>query len=102
MFLKKKTSYNDDGSKREYLQLVESRRINGKPRQIVLMTLGRLDTEEGKEQIEKIAEAVLKASEKLKLIDLAQDPKAESSLEFGVPVIFKRLWEDLGLQKVLI
>ena len=68
MFLKKKVSYNEDGSTRMYLQLVESRRVNGKPRQIVLMTLGRLDTEEGKEQIEKIAEAVLKASEKLKIM----------------------------------
>ena len=47
MFLKRNISRNKDGSVREYLQIVESRRVNGQPRQVVLLTLGNVEQELG-------------------------------------------------------
>ncbi|GAW93221.1 hypothetical protein, partial, partial [Calderihabitans maritimus] len=38
-----KRRQNKDGTIREYLQIVENKRIDGKIRQKVLCTLGRLD-----------------------------------------------------------
>jgi len=43
MFARTKVRYNKDGSKTEYLQIVESYRDNGKIRQRIICTLGRLD-----------------------------------------------------------
>jgi hypothetical protein len=43
MFARLKTQTNKDGSVRRYLQLVESVRVDGWPRQRVVATLGRLD-----------------------------------------------------------
>jgi transposase len=102
MYLKVLTQRNKkDGHTRKYLQLVESRRINGQPRQIVLASLGRFDTEQGEKKLEKLAKAFIDASDRLKLINLADDLKALSCKEYGPLLVFKRIWKELGLGKVL-
>jgi len=101
MFIKKKVLKNKDGTTRTYLQLVESRRINGKPRQIVLMTLGRMDTEEGRERIHKITSTLLKNGDEFKLLNPEKDIKANSTKELGPLLIFQRLWKELGFEEIV-
>lgn len=101
MYLKVLSQKNKDGHERKYLQLVESRRVNGSPRQVVLASLGRFDTEEGEERLQKLANSFIEASERLHLLNLAEDLKALSTREYGPALVFKRLWEDLGLGKVM-
>jgi len=102
MYLKVLTQKNKkDGHTRKYLQLVESKRINGQPRQVVLASLGRFDTEQGEKKLEKLAKAFVDASQRLKLINLARDLKALSCKEYGPLLVFKRIWQELDLGKVL-
>jgi hypothetical protein len=102
MYLKTLTQKNKrDGHVRKYLQIVESRRVNGSPRQKVLLTLGRVDTPEGKKILESLADAFVKASERLNLLDVRDDLRAHSSKEFGTTLIFRRIWEDLNLAGLL-
>lgn len=101
MYLKEVSQKNKDGTLRTYLQLVESRRVNGKPRQVLLVNLGRVDGEDGKEKIEKLTEALVEASTRLALLDAGRDLQADWSREYGPVLIFRRLWEELGFEKVL-
>lgn len=82
---------NQDGSTRTYLQLVESRRINGKPRQIVLLTLGRTDTKQGKENIRKVTHAILKNSSEFTLFNPEKHISFKAGQEYGPFLIFKNL-----------
>jgi len=101
MYLKEVSQKNKDGTLRTYLQLVESRRVNGKPRQVLLVNLGRVDGDDGKEKIDKLTEALVEASTRLALLDAGRDLQADWSKEYGPVLIFKRLWEELGFEKVL-
>ena len=102
MYLKTLTQKNkSDGCVRKYLQIVESRRVNGSPRQKVLLSLGRIDTPEGKKLLESLAEAFIQASERHSLLDLREDIKAHSTREFGTPLVFRRIWEDLNFAELL-
>jgi transposase len=102
MYLKVlKQTNKTDGHTRKYLQIVESKRIDGQPRQVVLASLGRFDTEQGEARLEQLGEAFIKASEKLHLLNLAEDLRALSSKQYGPLLIFKRIWQELGLGQVL-
>ena len=102
MYLKTLTQKNkSNGHVRKYLQIVESRRVNGSPRQKVLLSLGRIDTPEGRKLLESLAEAFIQASERHSLLDLREDLKAHSTRELGTTLVFRRIWEDLGLAELL-
>jgi len=102
MYLKTLTQKNkSDGHVRKYLQIVESRRVNGSPRQKVLLSLGRIDTPEGRKLLESLADAFVQASERHNLLDLREDLKAHSTRELGTTLVFRRIWEDLGLAELL-
>ncbi len=92
---------NKDGSQREYLQLVESRRVNGQPRQIVLMTLGRTDTDDGRAKIRKITQALLKNNSEYTLLDPEKHLSCERAMEYGPLLIFKKLWNEMGFGEVI-
>ena len=101
MFIRKSTAYNKDGSTRVYFQLAESVRVNGKPRNKVLASLGRADDVATQQKITQMAESLIKASESLKLFNLLDDLKADSSKEYGPFLVFKRLFKELGLEDIL-
>lgn len=101
MFIKTKTQRNQDGSIRQYLQLVRSERINGKPRHTVLLRLGRIDPEDKNNELDQVIEALMKASERFTLLDLQKDLKAQWSKTYGPYLIFERLWQESGLADVL-
>ena len=100
MFTRIKTAYNRDGSPRRYLQIVESRREEGKVRQKVLCNLGRVeDLQNGK--LDDLIRSLAKFSDKLAVVDAAEDLFADWSKEFGPSMVFRRLWENLGLHTIL-
>ncbi len=101
MFIKKSIAKNKDGSKREYFQLAESFRVEGKSRHRVICTLGRAGDAETTDKIKKMAESLVKASEEFHFFNLAEDLKADFSKEYGPILVFKRLFKELGLESIL-
>lgn len=101
MFIRKSIAKNKDGSRREYYQLTESVRVNGKPRNRVIATLGRAGNPETEEKIKKMTEGLMKACENFHLLNLAEDLKADYSKEYGPMLVFKRLFSELGIESIL-
>jgi len=88
MFLRKKLYKNQDGSVREYLQVVESRRINGKPRQIVVLSLGQADAEEAQSRAAEIIRVLLESNSKFTTLNVEDEMKAEWSKTYGLFLIW--------------
>ena len=76
MFIRKSTAKNKDGTKRVYFQLAESIRINGKPRNRVICSLGRVGDEQTEKKMTKMAEALIQATQKYELFDLLDNLKS--------------------------
>lgn len=99
MFFRLKQS----GSRR-YLQIVENRRENGAVRQHVIATLGRLDELAARGSLTALlASGARYCDQILALSALADEDSAArlSARRLGGPLLFGRLWQDLGLQAVL-
>ena len=101
MYIKRLVLKNKDLSTRTYLQLVESYRSEGKIRQRVLFNLGRFDSDEGQGRIQQMAEALVQACDKLSLLNAVDHLQADWSKQYGPALIFKRLWQTVGLDQVL-
>ena len=101
MFMRTIKAKNKDGSGRAYGQLVESRRIDGKPTPIVLAHLGRIDRDEDKIKFQKMAESILKAVSQFELVDLLKDLTSEGAKEYGPFLIYQRLFNELGMAEIL-
>lgn len=101
MFIRRTVAKNKDGTRREYFQLAESVRINGKPRNRVILTLGRVGDSETEAKMKNMAETLMKTCEQFKLVNLAEDLKADFSKEYGPYLVFKRLFSDLGIEGIL-
>jgi hypothetical protein len=100
MFVRINQQRNKDGSVRQYLQVIEAIRVNGKPRQRVIATLGRWDLPEGRARVDAILEALSQFADKLTVLDVQKDLKAEAGLTWGPVLVFRRLWEELGLARL--
>ena len=102
MYVRRKTvpTRRGDGEY-HYLQLVESHRDNGKPRQKVLATLGRLEGRDPAELV-KIADAVLRFAKKESGKDqgrnLLDAPK--EARRYGEVAVLRQLWKSLGLDRI--
>lgn len=101
MFIKRSVAKNKDGSKREYFQLAESFRVDGKPRHRVICTLGRAGDPETQDKIKKMAESLMKACEDIHFFNLSEDLRVEFGKEYGPFLVFKRLFSELGFDKIL-
>lgn len=98
MYVRRKVFINKDGTRREYLQIVESYRINGKPRQQVVATLGRVEEllENGK--LDRLIEKLAKFSEIQWVKMNLENAEVSWSKQWGPALIFHHLWEEkLGL-----
>jgi hypothetical protein len=95
MFLR--TMKNKEGH--TYLKIVRSYRDNGKVKQEVLFTLGRLDTLMATGQLETITTALSRYCAKQSLIDLANDVSIEKVYYLGGAHVIRRLLERTGLSK---
>lgn len=96
MFLRIKKS-----GKNQYLQIVENHREGKRTVQRVISTLGRLDRLREKGDIEKLVHSLAKYSEKVMLILSGRSDVSATSKKIGPSLIFDRLWEKLGVKKVI-
>ena len=86
-----------------YLQIAENYREGKKVKQKILCTLGRLEklTESGK--LDRLAESLLRFSEKIKVLDLHKQGKLKAirDVSIGPALVFERLWGELGIGEVI-
>jgi hypothetical protein len=87
--------------KNEYLQIVENRKVQGKVNQRVIATIGRMDQLQAKGQIETLIRSLSRFSEKVLLILSGKSDVSASAKKIGPALIFERLWEELGIKKVI-
>jgi transposase len=100
MFVRRKVAKNKDGSIREYLQIVESRRINGQPRHVVLLTLGNIRDEKVAKMRDDLITTLAATSEKIEILNLEKDLCADWSKSWGLGLVFERLWKESGLRAI--
>jgi transposase len=80
-----------------YYHLVESYRENGKVRQRVLLSLGRVE----ENKLEELAKAINKHLEKTNIFDLAKEIDIESTYVLGPLLVLERMMEQLGITEIL-
>ena len=99
MFVRLQVCRNKDGTSRSYLHLLRSRRVNGKTRQELVCTLGRLDILQSEGGLDRLIEGLTRYSEK----QWVQMQALEGGWQkiYGPVLVFRRLWEQLGLDKLL-
>lgn len=88
---------------RRYLQIVENFWDRGHTRQRVLCTLGRLDQLQQSGQLDSLLASGARFAEKVLLLtalDNGQVPVV-TTRRIGPPLIFERLWHDIGCRDVL-
>ncbi len=87
----------------EYLQVVESQRVDGHVRQRVIATLGRLDVLQATGKIDALLSSCARFAEQVSVLDAhkrGQLPPAET-VKIGPPLVFERLWRQLGIPDVI-
>ena len=87
--------------KYQYLQIVENRKIKGKVIQRVIATIGRMDQLQEKDRVETLIRSLSRFSEKVLLILSGKSDVSAASKKIGPALIFERLWEELGIKKVI-
>ena len=88
---------------RTYLMIVESKRENGKIKQIVLHHLGRLDILQKTGRLDGLLSSMGRFSKKLTVLGAYKSGKSITTRtsRIGPSLIFERLWEELGISVVL-
>lgn len=87
--------------KYQYLQIVENSRIDGKVRQRVIATVGRLDQLQATGNVETLIRSLARFSEKTLLVLSGQVDVSANAVKIGPALIFDRLWRELGLPKII-
>ena len=100
MWVRAQTFRNKDGSTRTYLHLVRSRRVNGKVRQEIIGTLGRLDVLQTSGALDRLIASLARHSEREWMETEALPLVGQWSREYGIVLVFWRLWQNLGLNQL--
>lgn len=96
MYTRVVTGRNKDGSTRYYLQLVESHRQNGKVRQELVCSIGRLDILQTSGGLDRLIASLVRHSERC-WVEAEAGGLLSWAKTYGPVLVFRRLWEDLGL-----
>jgi transposase len=88
---------------RQYLQIVENFREGKKVRQRVIANLGRLDILKNTGALDSIATSLAQLSENVAVISGIKEDnqKVEWAKEWGSFLVFRRLWQDMGLDQII-
>ena len=88
---------------RSYLQIVENRGQDGRPRQRVIATLGRLDPLQQSGQLDALLVSGARLAQSVLLLAAhAQGPLPTiTTRRLGPALIFQRLWKETGCQRVI-
>jgi len=86
-----------------YLQIARSVRINGKVRQEIIATLGRLDVLQASGQLDRLMRSGLRYCEQIRIIDAhaAGETKPVTLRKIGPELVFGRLWQECGIGEIL-
>lgn len=87
--------------KYQYLQIVQNRREGPKTIQRVIATVGRMDQLQSKGEVENLVRSLSRFSEKVLLILSDKSQVHASSKKIGPALVFDRLWQELGIKKVI-
>jgi len=98
MFFRQKKS-----GERVYLQIVENRWEQGRSKQRVIATLGRLDRLSESGQLDALLQSGAKFSESVMVLAAHREGEAPviSTRRIGPALVFARLWEELQIPQVI-
>jgi hypothetical protein len=98
MFFRTKTS-----GPRTYLQIVENRWVDGRPRQRVIATLGRLDQLQQSGQLDALLVSGARLAQSVLLLSAHAKGQLPTitTRRIGPALIFQRLWQQTGCQRVI-
>jgi hypothetical protein len=87
----------------EYLQLVHNERVDGRVRQQVIATLGRLDVLQNTGKIDALVASCARFAERTAVVDAHHRGKTEvtETVKIGPVLVFERLWQELGMPEIL-
>jgi hypothetical protein len=87
----------------EYLQMVESHRVNGKPRQTVVATLGRRDALKETGEFDRLLRSGARLTESGMLLSAVEKGETTTidARRIGPPLLFERLWRDSFCRSVI-
>ncbi len=85
----------------QYLQVVENRREGHKTIQRVIATIGRMDHLQERGEIENLIRSLSRFSENVLLVLSGKADIQASAKKIGPVLIFERLWDELGLGRIL-
>ena len=80
-----------------YYHLVESHRVNGKPKQRTLLSLGKV----GEDRLEELLSAISRHKEVFGILDLAKSISVKDTFIFGPLLILEQMFERFGIQELL-
>ena len=88
---------------RRYLQIVENHWVDGRSRQRVVATLGRLDHLQQDGRLENLLASGARFAQQALLLSALESGQLEavSRQRFGPVAIFERLWRETGCAAVL-
>ena len=98
MFFRTKTS-----GPRSYLQIVENRWEDGRPRQRVIATLGRLDHLQQTGQLDALLVSGARLAQSVLLLSAHAKGQLPTitTRRIGPALVFQRLWQQTGCQRVI-
>src|SRR3989304_839300 len=98
MFVRSKRS-----GRYEYVQIVHNERLDGRVQQRVIATLGRLDVLRETGQLDALLASCARLAEHSAVLSAQRQGRvaAAAKVRIGPPLVFGRLWEELGLPQVL-
>jgi len=88
---------------RGYVQVVENKRVNGTVQQSVIATLGRTDELAASGALSSLLASGARLCDQVLLISARDNDEAFSlsAKRIGGPLLFGRLWQELGIEGVL-
>lgn len=87
--------------KYQYLQIVENSKEDGKVKQRVIATIGRMDELQHKGRVETLIRSLSKFSEQALLILTGKSDVSAEARKIGPSLIFERLWKETGIQEAI-
>ena len=85
-----------------YLQIAQSYRDSGQVKQRIMATLGRLDVLQATGQLDRLIQSGARFTQRVAVIDAHAAGRTEAVRvrRIGADLVFRRLWEETGIQRV--
>jgi hypothetical protein len=98
MFFRRKIS-----GRAEYLQIVKNKRVEGKPRQSVVATLGRVDELAQDGTLDRLLRSGARFARSAVVLTAYDKGEATTiaTRQLGPALVFERLWRESGCQQVI-